>query len=95
MQRFKSQRHAQRFLFSHSMICSHFPPRCHLMTTSRSRAKRTKAFPDLATKGMLSNNSTTLSILEASGMYGLSVFKLPIPTGRLLSRPDQTMSCGA
>jgi putative transposase len=44
MQRFKSPRQAQAFLFAHSFIYGHFRPRRHLMAAGRYRAARTKAF---------------------------------------------------
>ena len=44
MQRFKSARHAQRFLSAPSMIYGHFRPRRHLMTAAEHRRARTKAF---------------------------------------------------
>ena len=44
MQRFKSRRHAQRFLSSHSMIYGHFRLCRHLLAATRYRAARTKAF---------------------------------------------------
>ena len=40
MQRFKSVRQAQRFLFAHAFISGHFRPRRHLMTASRYRTVR-------------------------------------------------------
>src|SRR6478752_6924726 len=44
MQRFKSARHAQRFLSSHSQIHNHFQLRRHLLTASEHRAARDRAF---------------------------------------------------
>jgi putative transposase len=44
MQRFKSPRHAQRFLSAHSMIYGHFRQRRHLMTAARYRHARAEAF---------------------------------------------------
>ena len=44
MQRFKSPRQAQAFLFAHSFIYGHFRLRRHLMAAGRYRAARTKAF---------------------------------------------------
>ncbi len=44
MQRFKSMRQAQRFLSAHAFISGHFRPRRHLMTASRYRAARARAF---------------------------------------------------
>ena len=44
MQRFKSPRQAQAFLFAHSFIYGHFRPRRHLMAAARYRAARVKAF---------------------------------------------------
>ena len=44
MQRFKSMRQAQRFLFTHAFISGHFRPRRHLMTACRYRAARSGAF---------------------------------------------------
>ena len=38
MQRFKSARHAQRFLSVHSRIHNHFQLRRHLMTADQHRA---------------------------------------------------------
>ena len=44
MQRFKSARHAQRFLSSHGQIHNHFQLRRHLLTASEHRAARDRAF---------------------------------------------------
>ncbi|MFC0387122.1 DDE-type integrase/transposase/recombinase [Muricoccus vinaceus] len=44
MQRFKSAEQAQRFLSAHSMIYGHLRPRRHLMTATKYRRARTKAF---------------------------------------------------
>ena len=44
MQRFKSPRQAQRFLWVHAMIYGHFRPRRHLMTAARYRQVRAGAF---------------------------------------------------
>jgi putative transposase len=43
MQRFKSMRQAQRFLFAHAFISGHFRPRRHLMRARRYYAARAKA----------------------------------------------------
>lgn len=42
--RFKSPSQAQRFLSTHAMICGHFRPRRHRMTTAGYRRARAKAF---------------------------------------------------
>ena len=44
MQRFKSTRQAQRFLFAHALISGHFRPRRHRMTASHYRSVRAYAF---------------------------------------------------
>ena len=44
MQRFKSKRQAQRFLYANAFITGHFRPRRHLMTAKRYRAVRARAF---------------------------------------------------
>ena len=44
MQRFKSPRHAQRFLSTHSRIHNHFQRRLHRLTASEYRAARDAAF---------------------------------------------------
>jgi putative transposase len=44
MQRFKSPRQAQDFLFAHWFIYGHFRPRCHRMTASTHREVRATAF---------------------------------------------------
>jgi putative transposase len=44
MQRFKSARHAQRFLSSHGQIHNHFQLRRHLLTAPEHRAARDRAF---------------------------------------------------
>ena len=44
MQRFKSARHAQRFLSSHSQIHNLFQLRRHLLTATEHRAARDRAF---------------------------------------------------
>ena len=44
MQRFKSGRQAQRFLFAHSFIYGHFRPRRHRMAAGEYRALRANAF---------------------------------------------------
>jgi putative transposase len=44
MQRFKSPRQAQDFLFAHSFIYGHFRPRRHRMTASSHREVRATAF---------------------------------------------------
>ena len=44
MQRFKSMRHARRFLSAHAFISGHFRPRRHRMAASRYRVMRAKAF---------------------------------------------------
>lgn len=44
MQRFKSPRQAQDFLFAHSFIYGHFRPRRHRMAARSYRAVRVKAF---------------------------------------------------
>ena len=44
MQRFKSARHAQRFLSSHGQIHNLFQLRRHLLTASEHRAARDRAF---------------------------------------------------
>ncbi len=44
MQRFKSARHAQRFLSAHSRIHNHFQLRRHRLTANEHRAARTAAF---------------------------------------------------
>jgi putative transposase len=44
MQRFKSLRQAQGFLFAHSFIDGHFRPRRHLMTAANYRVSRATAF---------------------------------------------------
>ena len=44
MQRFKSPRQAQRFLFAHSFIYGHFRPRRHRMSASSYRRARAVAF---------------------------------------------------
>ena len=44
MQRFKSPRQAQDFLFAHSFIYGHFRPRRHHMTAGSYRAVRVNAF---------------------------------------------------
>jgi putative transposase len=44
MQRFKSARHAQRFLSSHSRIHNHFQLRRHRLTATDYRSARTTAF---------------------------------------------------
>ena len=43
MQRFKSARHAQRFLFAHSRIHNHFQPSRHRLTADQHRAARDQA----------------------------------------------------
>ncbi len=44
MQRFKSARHAQRFLSAHSRIHNHFQLRRHRLTADQHRAARDAAF---------------------------------------------------
>ena len=44
MQRFKSARHAQRFLSAHARIHNHFQFRSHLFTAVEHRAVRDTAF---------------------------------------------------
>jgi putative transposase len=44
MQRFKSARHAQRFLSSHGQIHNLFQLRRHLLTAADHRAARDRAF---------------------------------------------------
>ena len=44
MQRFKSARHAQRFLSAHSSIHTHFQLRRHRLTATEHRAARDHAF---------------------------------------------------
>jgi putative transposase len=44
MQRFKSARHAQRFLSSHSRIHNHFQLRRHRLSATEYRAARNRAF---------------------------------------------------
>ena len=44
MQRFRSARHAQRFLSTHSRIHSHFQLRRHRLTTDQHRAARDAVF---------------------------------------------------
>ena len=44
MQQFKSPRHAQNFLSSHSFIYGHFHPRRHRLAATTYRAIRTQAF---------------------------------------------------
>ena len=44
MQRFKSARHAQRFLSAHSRIHNHFQLRRHRLTANEHRAARDVAF---------------------------------------------------
>ena len=44
MQRFKSARHAQRFLSTHSRIHNHFQLRRHRLTAIQHRAARDRAF---------------------------------------------------
>jgi putative transposase len=44
MQRFKSARHAQRFLSTHSRIHNHFQLRRHRLTADQHRAARDRAF---------------------------------------------------
>ena len=44
MQRFKSARHAQRFLSAHARIHNHFQLRRHRLTADEHRAARTNAF---------------------------------------------------
>ncbi|MCW2239700.1 DDE-type integrase/transposase/recombinase [Azospirillum canadense] len=44
MRRFKSARHAQRFLSTQSAIHNHFQLRRHLISASEYRAARTRAF---------------------------------------------------
>ena len=44
MQRFKSARHAQRFLSAHSRIHNHFQLRRHRLTANQHRAVRDHAF---------------------------------------------------
>lgn len=44
MKRFKSVRHAQRFLSTHCRIHNHFQLRRHLSSASRYRAARDQAF---------------------------------------------------
>jgi putative transposase len=44
MKRFKSARHAQRFLSSHSRIHNHFQLRRHHLNASQYRAARNAAF---------------------------------------------------
>jgi len=44
MQRFKSARHAQRFLSTHARIHNHFQLRRHRLTADEHRAARTNAF---------------------------------------------------
>ena len=44
MQRFKSARHAQRFLSAHSRIHNHFQLRRHRLTADKHRAARDAAF---------------------------------------------------
>ena len=43
MQRFKSARHAQRFLSTHSRIHNHFQLRRHCLTANEHRAARNSA----------------------------------------------------
>ena len=44
MRRFKSARHAQRFVEVHGIVTSHFRPRRHLLTASDYRRLRTRRF---------------------------------------------------
>jgi putative transposase len=44
MKRFKSARHAQRFLSNYSRIHNHFQLRRHRLTANRHRAARDAAF---------------------------------------------------
>ena len=44
MQRFKSARHAQRFLSAHSRIHNHFQLRRHRLTAGQHRAARDAGF---------------------------------------------------
>ena len=44
MQRFKSARHAQRFLSAHGRIHNHFQLRRHRLTADQHRAARDAAF---------------------------------------------------
>ena len=44
MQQFKSLRHAQSFLSTHSRIHNHFQLRSHCLTASEYRAARNAAF---------------------------------------------------
>jgi putative transposase len=44
MQRFKSARHAQRFLAAHGRIRNHFQLRRHRLTADQHRAARDAAF---------------------------------------------------
>ena len=44
MRRFKSARHAQRFLFAHARIHNHFQLRRHRLTAAQHRATRAAAF---------------------------------------------------
>jgi len=44
MQRFKSARHAQRFLSTHARIHNHFQLRHHHLTANEHRARRDDAF---------------------------------------------------
>jgi putative transposase len=57
MKRFKSSRHAQRFLSAFSGICAHFRPRRHLLSATQWRTEMADRFavwrqvtaPDTAT----------------------------------------------
>ncbi len=44
MRRFKSARHAQRFVEVHGIVASHFRPRCHLLSAPDYRQLRSKRF---------------------------------------------------
>jgi putative transposase len=44
MRRFKSARHAQRFVEVHGIIASHFGPRRHLLSAADYRKLRSKRF---------------------------------------------------
>ena len=44
MKRFKSSRHAQRFLSAFSGICAHFPPRRHLLSATQWRTEMADRF---------------------------------------------------
>ena len=44
MKRFKSARHAQRFLSTHSPIHNHFQLRRHRLSATEHRAARARAF---------------------------------------------------